>query len=212
MRRAFLALCAAAAFVFSDAFKLPTPSAKVQPRSVAWGLADFLQGRGGDFVKMGGKQDVRSYGPPVLLLGGFPLIMETEEFENMVADAAPRASKLGLGVHRVTIESLGLSVEELLDAASVGSSSVHRPKLVGGTAEAWDVPVLYFSGMDNGDIRSVSKLILSELYEETGQRAAMAKAVPPALSKLARQMFEEIQTDHTEALAKLAELDGSRRE
>jgi len=170
-------------------------------------------------VKMGGKQDVVSFGPPVVLLGGFPLSMETDEFADMVADAAPQAWQRGLVVHRVTANGLDLTVGELLNhtaAAAVkprsdSSQRANKNGLLGGDVAVWDVPVLFFSGIENDDIRSISKLIIAELFEETGQRAAMAKAVPPAIHKLAGQMFEEIRRDHTEAMAKLTELDSSRR-
>ena len=204
-----------------DAFQLAPRSLSTKPRrssGVLSGLADFLQGRGGEFVKMGGKEDAGAFGPPVVLLGGFPSSMATDEFADMVADAAPKAWQRGLKVHRVTSQGLDLSVGELLDlAATAGTSgrssasSQNQFIVTSGEEEVWDVPVLYFSGVEIDDFRSVSKLIFSELFAETGQRAAMAKAVPPAVGKVAKQMFEEIRRDHTEAMAKLGELDSSRR-
>jgi len=216
----FNAILAASYLRAIDAFvaSLHTfPTTQRRSSGVLWGLADFLQGRGGEFIKMGGKEDAGAFGPPVVLLGGFPLTMATDEFADMVSDAAPKAWKRGLAVHRITSEGLDLSVGELLDhAATTGTSSSgsstngqNQNSAMGGAEEVWDVPVLYFSGVDNDDIRCVSKLIISELYAETGQRAATAKAVPPAVGKVAREMFEEIRRDHTEAMAKLTELDSS---
>jgi hypothetical protein len=65
------------------------------------------------------------------------------------------------------------------------------------------IPVLYFSGFRNQEMMNVYNILGKEIYEETGgqSNAACAKAVPNAMQKPLRQVFDEICGDHSNAIA-----------
>ena len=65
------------------------------------------------------------------------------------------------------------------------------------------MPIVYFSGMPNGDVKAAAAAIIGRVFEETGQRAGLAKAVPPAMEKLLGDLLGEIEGDHQDALARL---------
>ena len=44
-----------------------------------FGFGDFLKARSGQFVRMGGPKDAGAFGPPVVILAGFPHSMDTKE-------------------------------------------------------------------------------------------------------------------------------------
>ena len=63
-------------------------------------------------------------------------------------------------------------------------------------------PVLYFSGVTNGEMMSTYQIIANEIYEETNgvHWPACAKYVPPATDKSLRRVLGEISGDHEEAM------------
>ena len=54
----------------------------------------------------------------------------------------------------------------------------------------------------NVDVRAAARALVGHLYEKTGARAGMAKAVPPAMDKLLGDLLGEIEGDHEEAMAR----------
>ena len=182
----------------SNAFGLGRTAAPARTTCLTAGPFEFLRGQGGsEFVKVGGKDDQPAFGPPVILLGGFPVTIADEELSDMVSDTAAQAWKQGLSVVRVKGAMFDQTLAEALVDA-VGTSGV---RCASGIEPGLETPVILFSGISNGDIKEISRLLLSELFAETGQRAAIAKAVPPAMGKEIRQLFDEIGGDHRDALA-----------
>jgi len=182
------------------------------PRSIniRFGLGDLFHGRqsndeeGAKFVKIGGAEDENAFGPPVLLLGGFPKTIETAEVRDMVSDEAPLVWQRGLAVVRVTPAMLDQTLQDVLEETAAKKKTTQLDAAE-KDAQEWGVPVIFFSGMGNGAVRRVSRLVLGELYAENGQRGAVARAVPPAMEKSCGQLFGEIVDDHRDILAKMSE-------
>ena len=115
----------------------------------------------------------------------------------MVADSAPRAWKSGLSVRRLEEGWLDRPIASVLAEAAAAAATSSNDETPSSPRRT---PVIYFSGVSNEDIRGISRLVASELFAETGQRAAVAKAVPPAMGRSTRQIFDEVSGDHEEAL------------
>lgn len=158
-------------------------------------FSDFLKKRGGQFFKMGGPDDRKSnlVGPPTILLGGFPLNLDL--VQSQLESCSPHLP-WNKGVIRHLPPSL---YEETLSAAldkirSLPASPTNQ--------ENWVTPVVFFSGIENDDLKALARVLVGTLFAETGIKAAVAKAVPPALSKQCRTLFGEIASDHEEAMAR----------
>lgn len=172
---------------------------------------NFLRSRGGQFFKMGSEQDLDAFGPPAILLHGIPLPLDV--CQGIVSEALDielqDIQDGGLAVAHLSAAAYGQSLETVLEAASI-STSTAPPSATGYFQDAAPiaagvsaVPIVYFSGMPNGDVKAAAAAIIGRVFEETGQRAGLAKAVPPAMEKLLGDLLGEIEGDHQDALARL---------
>ena len=183
------------------------------------GLLDrFLGKREGDFVKLESSLD--TFGPgPAILLYGCPAGVTDDELRDMIEDGAPDATTKAaggvicrrLGVDATSTSLLDMTVKEALEqVVKEGNESeggISESGIVGGVENPCEqqapCPVIYFSGISNAEMMATYRIISSEIYEETGgaANAACAKAVPPAMDKLLRQVIEEITGDHLDAIS-----------
>jgi hypothetical protein len=167
-------------------------------------ISDFLQDRQGDFVKMDqSSQDV--FGPgPALLLYHVPNGIDDSEIQDVLSDGAPKAFRKGVILARLdeTCDSLlDQSVQDALNQVVSGQwvSSVSLATDAGVLASG---PVLFFSGFTDAEMMATYTILGQEIYQETGGQVspACAKAVPNAIQKPLRQVFEEILGDHQNAM------------
>jgi hypothetical protein len=165
-------------------------------------ISDFVQNRQGDFTKLdsGG----RAFGPgPAILLYGIPSGVTDDEIQDMLQDAAPAAHRKGCRLCRVTDDMLDQSLQDTLENVATGkmyTSPNHATITLPTTAMA--IPVLFFSGFQNDEMRSLYDILGKEIYEETAGQAsaACAMAVPNAMQKNCLQVLQEISGDHEEAM------------
>jgi hypothetical protein len=171
---------------------------------------DFLNNRAGQFFKMGSDGDLDAFGPPAVLLHAFPVPLA--EAQDVVAEAldieVEDIRDGGLAVAHLAPGAYGQSLASVLGAAEV-SVSTAPPSASGYFRDAYapsdilgSTPIVYFSGMPNEDVRAAARALVGHLYEKTGARAGMAKAVPPAMDKLLGDLLGEIEGDHEEAMAR----------
>uniref|UniRef100_A0A7S2H346 Uncharacterized protein n=1 Tax=Octactis speculum TaxID=3111310 RepID=A0A7S2H346_9STRA len=177
-----------------------------RPLLLAGGPFDFLNSRAGQFIKVGSQDDLDTFGPPAILLHSFPLPLA--EAQDIVADAldieVEDIRDGGLAVAHLAPAAYGQKLSSVLAATEVSTSTV-PPSATGYFQDApgssGSSPIVYFSGMPNEDVRAASRALVGQLYDRTGARGGIAKAVPPAMSKLVGDLLEEIEGDHEEALA-----------
>jgi hypothetical protein len=177
-----------------------TPSARSM--GLLDSISDFVQNRQGDFTKLdsGGKV----FGPgPAILLYGIPSGVTDDEIQDMLQDAAPAAHRKGCRLCRVTDDMLDQSLQDTLENVATGkmyTSPNHATITLPTTAMA--IPVLFFSGFQNDEMRSLYDILGKEIYEETAGQAsaACAMAVPNAMQKNCLQVLQEISGDHEEAM------------
>ena len=169
-------------------------------------LSSFLKKRGGDFFKLGGAEDVEAFGPPAILLHGFPL--QLDEAQSIIAAALDieieDIKDGGLAVVHLSTAAYGQRLQTVLEAATI-STSTAWPSSSGyfsAEAESATTPIIYFSGMPNNDVRASARALIGRLYEVSGMRAGFAKAVPPAMEKVLEDLLGEIAGDHEEALSR----------
>jgi len=164
----------------------------------------FLKEKEGDFIRLNESGD-SGLGPAILLYN-VPAGILDEEIIDMLDDVAPQASKAGVILQRLDTNHplLDLSLEEALKKVMAdqqhGKSSSNTPSISHIAPVIRGNPVLLFSGFPNAEMMASYKIIAAEIYAENGSEAACAKAVPNALSKLLRQVVEEISGDHQDAL------------
>jgi hypothetical protein len=178
-----------------------TPSARSM--GLLDSISDFLEDRQGDFIKLDSGGEVFGPGPAILLYGVPPGVTD-DEIQDMVEDAAPVAHSKGCRLCRVTDDMLDQSLQEVLE--QVASGKVQRspnPVTIAPPTTAMAIPVLFFSGFQNDEMRSLYNILGKEIYEETAGQAsaACAKAVPNAMQKNCLQVLQEISGDHEEAMA-----------
>lgn len=215
MRDACL-LCLFVLLASASAFFAPTLHRRVvTPRvmtPLSMGILDsissFIKDREGDFVKL--EDSGSAIGPgPLLLLFNLPqsIQIEDDEFSDMVEDGAPRAFSSGAIIARINWNDASVLDMPLSDALE----QIVRDK---GVAKCDDTevasddtkdgcPVLLFSGFSNEEMMATYNIVGKEIYEESGGSVnpACAKAVPNAMGKPLRQVFEEIGGDHEEAMS-----------
>lgn len=159
-------------------------------------VRDFLSQRDGDFVKL--QDSDKPFGPgPFLVAYRVPTGIKDDELQDMVYDTLPRLSWVRLD----EVPPNDLTLQESLDLLASGKG---LPSATSDTNEqevAPDVttPVLFFSGLSNPDMMRVYNLMANEIYLESQQQAACAKAVPNAMDKSLRQVLDEIASDHRDA-------------
>jgi hypothetical protein len=140
-------------------------------------ISDFVQNRQGDFTKLdsGGKV----FGPgPAILLYGIPSGVTDDEIQDMLQDAAPAAHRKGCRLCRVTDDMLDQSLQDTLENVATGkmyTSPNHATITLPTTAMA--IPVLFFSGFQNDEMRSLYDILGKEIYEETAGQASAACAM-----------------------------------
>eukprot|EP00550_Attheya_septentrionalis_P000703 CAMPEP_0198289318 /NCGR_PEP_ID=MMETSP1449-20131203/7544_1 /TAXON_ID=420275 /ORGANISM="Attheya septentrionalis, Strain CCMP2084" /LENGTH=264 /DNA_ID=CAMNT_0043987627 /DNA_START=116 /DNA_END=910 /DNA_ORIENTATION=+ len=182
-------------------------------------LDKFLGNRENDFEKID-KADP-AFGPgPILLMYFVPSGITTEEVYDILADGAPLACRQSLGVQVARINSstsqlLDQSVSDALNQIVLNQEeSDGAPKTIeltqitpiGATTtstcgeESGRCPVLYFSGFGNEEMMATYNILGAEIYQETGDTVACAKAVPNAMNKSLQQVLEEISGDHADAM------------
>jgi hypothetical protein len=177
-----------------------TPSARFM--GLLDSISDFIQDRQGDFTKLDSGGEV--FGPgPAILLYGVPAGVTDDEIQDMLQDAAPVAHSKGCRLCRVTDDMLDQSLQDALEKVAAGKmqSSPHHVTIAPLTT-AMAIPVLFFSGFQNGEMRSLYDILGKEIYEETAGQAsaACAMAVPNAMQKNCLQVLQEIAGDHEEAM------------
>ena len=198
-----------------SAFHAPVLPSRRQSSQLQMGLLDrFLGKRDGDFVQLESSLD--TFGPgPAILLHGCPAGVTDDELKDMIEDGAPEATKAGVGgviCRRIDAASTSLldgTVQDALDTVVKEGRTGSSESVAGGGATSQPpCPVIYFSGISNAEMMATYRIISSEIYEETGgaANAACAKAVPPAMDKLLRQVIEEITGDHLDAISPDEEL------
>jgi hypothetical protein len=166
-------------------------------------IPDFLQDRQSDFSKLDSGGEVFGPGPAVLLYG-VPQGVTDDEIQDMVQDAAPVAHSKGCRLCRVTDDMLDISLQDALEHAAAGKMQTStNPVTIDPLSTAMAIPVLFFSGFQNDEMRSLYNILGKEIYEETGGQAsaACAMAVPNAMQKNCLQVLQEISGDHEEALS-----------
>jgi hypothetical protein len=177
-----------------------TPSARSM--GLLDSISDFIQDRQGDFAKLdsGGK----AFGPgPAILLYGVPTGVTDDEIQDMLEDAAPVAHSKGCRLCRVTDDMLDQSLQDTLEKAAAGQMQAsHNYVTIALPTTAMAIPVLFFSGFQNDEMRSLYDILGKEIYEETAGQAsaACAMAVPNAMQKNCLQVLQEISGDHEEAM------------
>ncbi len=98
-------------------------------------------------------------------------------------------------VQHVRPNCMGMQLQQgLASVATIGDGNMPSVE--------WDTPVVLFSGLSNNDIRVLARVLVGSLFASRGRKAAVAKAVPPAMRKSMLQLFEEIARDHEEAISK----------
>jgi hypothetical protein len=178
-----------------------TPSARSM--GLLDSISDFLQNRDGDFAKLDSAGEVFGPGPAVLLYGVPPGVTD-DEIQDMVQDAAPVAHSKGCRLCRVTDDMLDQSLQDALEHAAAGKMQASTNTMtIAPLTTAMAIPVLFFSGFQNDEMRSLYNMLGKEIYEETGGHAsaACAKAVPNAMQKNCLQVLQEISGDHEEAIS-----------
>jgi hypothetical protein len=168
-----------------------------QSRSEIVVRSSFLKGAG-DFFRMGSKEDRVEFGPSVILLGGFPMPIST--VKEIIQSAAPQAWDSGITVRRVDAASAKKTIGALLEETDSGVWDDDDDSLIVNLISA--TPVVYFSGICNDNLRVIARGLVGTLFQETGAKAAVAKLVPPAMTKTVGGLFQEVSGDHLEALAK----------
>lgn len=170
-------------------------------------VPDFLKGRQNDFVRLEESGSVVGPGPMVLLYD-VPSAIDDEEFRDMVSDGAAIQDCI---LHRINIGepelTLGSDFSALLDMPmkqaleQLASSQSAQFAVAQGGAPSNGI--LFFSGFSNTAMMDVYKIMSQEIYQETGgtNAVACAKAVPNAMQKPLRQVFDEINGDHQDALS-----------
>ena len=142
-------------------------------------IAKFIQGRQGQFVKMGSSQDESvSFGPPGLIMIGFPDELSIEIVRDVVATAAPKAWADGMAVANLRQSDLGSTLRTLLTdldslAAEEDGSS---PRARAGPGDLESVSILFFSGMSDDDLRSIARAVATVAWQEHSVRPAVSKA------------------------------------
>lgn len=166
-------------------------------------ISDFLQDRQGDFAKLDSGGEV--FGPgPAILLYGVPSGVTNDEIQDMLQDAAPVAYSKGCRLCRVTDDMLDQSLQDALEKVAAGKMQVSPNYVtIALSTTAMAIPVLFFSGFQNDEMRSLYNVLGKEIYEETAGQAsaACAKAVPNAMQKNCLQVLQEISGDHEEAMS-----------
>lgn len=204
------------AYAFPSQFGMPLLCQRRQPSYLSMGLLDdigsFLTNREDDFVKLDSTDD--AFGPgPVILLYGCPDGLSDQELKDMISDGAPKATKAsggGVPFCRIGREASGdqrileSCVSEALELVANGEYK-EEEQATKDSKPASACPVIYFSGFTNAEMMETYGIIAREIYEETGgfADAACAKAVPPAMGKPLKQVFDEITGDHLDALDSL---------
>jgi len=164
---------------------------------------DFLKSRGGQFLKIDSSRDSKPFGIVSIFLKGVNIPLS--EIKDVIQESAPLAWERGIPVFRIRPDCpVDYLLEDALNAISKGSGPSSSPiflcddYIVDNSVE---VPIILFSGLENDVVRAVSRSLVQRIYATTGQRAAVAKVVPPAMKKSLRQLFDEISGDHIEAIA-----------
>ena len=177
-------------------------------------VSSFFNIRSEDFVPIETMDD--KYGPPVILLFGFPEGIDDYEIQDMVSDGAPLAcaSEYGVKVKRINdygANSIWLDfsmrdvlqrvMDERSDEKTVFNVDVSTAESIRHSDWQPSCPVVYCSGLSNSEMMATYRIIAREIYEETGgAQAACAKAVLPAMDKSVRQVITEIAGDHIDAM------------
>lgn len=173
------------------------------------GIFDFFQSREEDFIKL---EKTSTYGPgPILILYNVPFGIADDEIQDMIVDGMG-SIKDGKAVNFIRLDSSDLelldddmTVSDVLKKIHTGKLTFEkRPHSTNGatTNSPSGVPILYFSGISNTQMMQTYNIIAREIYAETegAANAACAKVVEPAMSKLFRQVMEEISGDHSDAI------------
>mmetsp|Transcript_14407 Transcript_14407/g.16521 ORF Transcript_14407/g.16521 Transcript_14407/m.16521 type:complete len:244 (+) Transcript_14407:78-809(+) len=195
----------------------PSPLSSLRmPTVLSMGLFDalipnFLKERKGDFVKLDKAET--AFGPgPALLLYKVPPGVVNDEIQDMLADSAPVAFRLGVTLSRIETEEnelmqckVGDALDQMINNNCVNANEEgsDMEKLSdSGPEESMGrgCPVLYFSGFDNSEMMNAYNLLGSEIYQESGETPACAKVVPNAMVKQLGQILEEISGDHALAM------------
>jgi hypothetical protein len=166
-------------------------------------ISDFIEDRQSDFIKLDSGGEV--FGPgPAILLYGVPSGVTDDEIQDMLQDAAPVAHSKGCRLCRVTDDMLDQSLQDALEKVAAGKmqASPNHVKIVLPTT-VMAIPVLFFSGFQNDEMRGLYNILGKEIYEETAGQAsaACAMAVPNAMQKSCLQVLQEISGDHEEAIS-----------
>mmetsp|Transcript_22703 Transcript_22703/g.46525 ORF Transcript_22703/g.46525 Transcript_22703/m.46525 type:complete len:203 (+) Transcript_22703:135-743(+) len=160
----------------------------------------FFKAKTGKFFKMGDKEDANAFGgPPVIILGGFSMTMSN--VKKIVEKSAPKAWERGIIVRRAEAKSDEMKISDFLNESAAGDWDDVDSAVIG---DIWVTPVVFFSGINNEDLRLIARGLVGTLFQETGSQAAVAKAVPPAMEKTVGDLFREVSRDHSEAVAKAA--------
>lgn len=160
-------------------------------------LSNFLSSRDGDFIKL---EETETFGPgPLLILYKIPPGIEDDEIKDMLSDGAPNASQKGVKLARIASdknEILKCTLEEALTSFVEKDPNKDDKE----TLSRSGCPVLFFSGFDNKEMMATYDILGSEIYAESGEASACAKAVPNAMMKSFGQVLEEISGDHKDAM------------
>ena len=189
----------------------PSPPPRKPPSTIALqmglfdSLSNFLDDRGGDFIKL---EDSETFGPgPALLLFNIPSNILDDELIDMLSDGAPRASRKGISMARLRSgdDILSKSLKDALQAIVEQPKSISTDVLSTDGGLLSNCPVLLFSGFFNGEMMESYKIIAGEIYQETAgnSNAACAKVVPNSMEKQLRQVLEEISGDHQDAMKEI---------
>lgn len=172
-------------------------------------ISNFLDSRGDDFVKL--EETDEAFGPgPALILYKVPSTIEDDEIQDMLSDGAPRAAKKGITLARITNDQDSLLTQTLDESLNdLTSGKVVKSNIKGDLLDAVvsrtsgsGCPVLFFSGFQNQEMMAAYNIVGGEIYQENGEAAACAKAVPASMLKPLGQVLDEISGDHEAAMNK----------
>ncbi|CAM9412332.1 unnamed protein product [Scytosiphon promiscuus] len=156
----------------------------------------------GKFVKMGGAEDVQSFGPRCILASGLSLA-ESSAVQSILEDL-DEDQQCSTPLVVLTPEIAKKRVGDVLTDATVIGLLQKKKNEVGEASAEGASPVILFSGFSNVELKSFA----GRFRSETGVRAAFAKAVPNAMTKSVSRLCGEIGQDHADALA--GKLHGSK--
>jgi hypothetical protein len=167
-------------------------------------MSNFLENRGGDFIKLDGGE--REFGPgPLLLLYNVPFGIDDAEIQDILSDGAPIAYRKGCRDYRLVGDDnilLDLPLGECLEKIAGSEAPVPESFVTTAATVTSGFPVLIFSGFRNNEMMDTYNILGSEINQEAAGQVipACAKAVPNAMSKPLRQVLEEIGGDHQNAV------------